>query len=336
MSKNIYLTFNYELFLDRWSGSKNILIEPTKLILKDLENARLKYNKEIKATFFIDTAWLLRLYEGGESMRAELMHIAAQLLTILSDGHKIGLLLNPAWQSATRHEGGWLFPKINRYRMDQLDDHEIKELVDSSINLLDSIIKPSFPDFKISLYRATGLSSQPFDKLEQIFIERGIFIDSSVAPKLWADSAKSRYDYRTAPIICDTWSFQKNPAKPQHDGLFTEYPIAVYTPSSMSTIFNEIERNIFKSKYKLETNPNKQNENKKPFWNSLIQLFCPEPSMLSLEQSNISYFRSALKKLHGDEIVVFSHPKFYTPSMSELINNIARDKKLNFKAIGED
>src|SRR5574344_1713483 len=103
---NIYLTLDYELFMGVNSGSvQNCLITPTNKLIEMMD----KY--KIKATFFVDGCYLLRLKElkdKYEKLNQDWKNITDQLSRLSSEGHDIELHIHPQWYDAKYVKGKWV------------------------------------------------------------------------------------------------------------------------------------------------------------------------------------------------------------------------------------
>jgi len=152
--KHLLFTFDYELFLGERSGNViDSVIEPTQHILNLLE----EYN--IKAIFFVDTTWLIKLKELSENCPAcknKLQLISSQIINIIKQGHDVFPHLHPHWMDAVYDpkKDEFNLQDITHYRINQLNQEEIKNIFDSSIAILQEIIHSDFPNYKINGFRA--------------------------------------------------------------------------------------------------------------------------------------------------------------------------------------
>ena len=149
--KHLLFTFDYELFLGERSGNViDSVIEPTQHILNLLE----EYN--IKAIFFVDTTWLIKLKELSENCPAcknKLQLISSQIINIVKQGHDVFPHLHPHWMDAVYdpQKDEFNLQNITHYRINQLNQEEINKVFDSSIAILRDIIHFDFPEYKIEL-----------------------------------------------------------------------------------------------------------------------------------------------------------------------------------------
>lgn len=214
---NIYLTWDYELFLGDKSGSiENCMIRPTDRLL-ELSN---KYN--IHFTFFVDATFLLRLSQLKDNFK-ELADgyraIIQQIKTMISTGNDVQLHVHPHWLSSTFDGIKWELD-YDRYKLSAFNTAEIEEILRKSKSHLEEIIGR-----EITSFRAGGFSLQPFNPLHDIFKKLGLKIDSSVFSYEKYSSPFQEYDYSRIPNT-SKWSFNFDPCIEESDGQFIELPIA--------------------------------------------------------------------------------------------------------------
>jgi glycosyltransferase involved in cell wall biosynthesis/peptidoglycan/xylan/chitin deacetylase (PgdA/CDA1 family) len=195
--KHLLFTFDYELFLGERSGNVlDSVINPTQEILNLLE----EYN--IKAIFFVDTTWLIKLKELSETYPAcknKLQLIYSQIINIVKQGHDVFPHLHPHWIDAIYNpqKDEFNLQNITHYRINQLNQEEIKNVFDSSIAILKEIIHYDFPDYKINGFRAGGWSIQPFEVFKESFKKHNIVYDFSVMPLVYQFTDAQHFDFST-------------------------------------------------------------------------------------------------------------------------------------------
>ncbi len=119
-TKNVLLTFDYELFQGKRSGSvENCMLLPTEKILSLL--------KKHKATaiFFIDMLYLCRLKElEGKSAKAkrDFELIEQQIIEIAKNGHYVFNHLHPHWLDAVydKEKNDWTLTNDSKYSFQSL------------------------------------------------------------------------------------------------------------------------------------------------------------------------------------------------------------------------
>jgi peptidoglycan/xylan/chitin deacetylase (PgdA/CDA1 family) len=199
IEKTLLFTFDYELFLGKRSG--NVLesvITPTQEVLNILNEYA------IRAIFFVDTTWLIKLKELARQhpkCANKLNLISSQLLNIIEEGHDVFPHLHPHWMDAVYNPDTDEFnlQNLNRYRINQLNDADREKLFDESITVLKDIINVDFPDYKINGFRAGGWSIQPFSHFKYSFKKHGIMYDFSVMPLVYQFSDAQQFDFSNCP-----------------------------------------------------------------------------------------------------------------------------------------
>ncbi|MBK9639444.1 MAG: hypothetical protein IPO63_17190 [Bacteroidetes bacterium] len=198
-TKNLLITFDYELFLGKRSGRPiDCILQPTQLLLDKLK----LYGA--KAVFFVDSTYLTRLKEQGKTNPEcldDLKEIGNQLIEMVKAGHYVEPHIHPHWLDAVYDTTTREFDlsDITRYRFHQLTDTDKKEVFTSSVQILNHIILPHFPNYKVNAFRAGGWSIQPFSDFKQQFIEHGIRYDLTVVNRLYQFSNAQLFDYSDAP-----------------------------------------------------------------------------------------------------------------------------------------
>jgi len=196
--KTILFTFDYELFLGERSG--NVLesvINPTQDIINTLE----EFN--IKAIFFVDTTWLIKLQELSElypACKNELQLISSQIINIVKSGHDVFPHLHPHWMDAVynQEKDEFNLNNISKYRINQLSNNEREKLFDDSISILKKIIHPDLPSYEIIGFRAGGWSIQPFEDFKSSFQKHAIQYDFSVMPLVYQYTNAQQFDFSTS------------------------------------------------------------------------------------------------------------------------------------------
>lgn len=219
--RNVIFSFDYELYLGLKSGSvEKCVIAPTAEMLGILKE------HGAKGIFFVDTTWLLRLREAGQThlaARINFEEVTAQLQTIVSSGHYIFPHLHPHWLDAKylEKDNQWELADQSRYHFHSLNDKERERLFKDSIALLNEIIIPVCPGYTPSGYRAGGWSIDPFSDFEPHFRKYGIKYEFS--------KMENSQPYRFND------NFLKN-----RNGDFTEFPITHIELTSFTILRNRL------------------------------------------------------------------------------------------------
>lgn len=224
MKKNLLITFDYELFLGRRSGTvEKCLIKPTNLILDVF-----KKNKIKNAVFFVDTTFILKLLEHhNEAGKHDLSKIKKQLVDILQAGHYIFPHLHPHWLDAKylKDINQWDLSDISRYRLHKLSIQEIEKLLNDSKTFIEEIQLEAGVKYSIDSYRAGGWCMQPFTYLKPVFEKSGIKNDFSVLSGFKNSNDNCFYDYSKAPEQL-IYRFTDDIVKADEKGVFTEFAIS--------------------------------------------------------------------------------------------------------------
>ncbi len=158
----IYLTFDYELFLGTPNGGiEDCLIIPTNKII-DVLNLQ-----NVKGTFYVDFAYL---YYLQQSRSIELDLIRKQLNALRKQGHSIQLHLHPHWIFKNSEKN-----QIPRYYIDQYSLEEIADIVEDLLKFAEK-----FCSLKLTSYRAGGLINKNLRDLDYYLKKLGLETDSSI------------------------------------------------------------------------------------------------------------------------------------------------------------
>lgn len=215
----ICYTYDYELFFKESGTIENCLIKPTDEIL-DLFK---KYNQ--CGTFFIDALYLERLKDIKEE-EVNYQKIVTQIKRIVSEGSRIELHLHTHWLDAIYKNGFWEFPSYEKYRIQVLEETEINNIFNRTINLLNSIAREVDDNYSVCCFRAGGWCIQPFDKLYNAFIENNIIIDSSLAIGI-SESNVRKYNFNNISLKNKShWNFDSDPLIENSNGVLIEVPIS--------------------------------------------------------------------------------------------------------------
>jgi hypothetical protein len=329
ITKDILLTFDYELFLGKRSGSvKKCLLSPTDKIRSSLN----KYN--LKAIFFVDTTYLFRLQNEAiqnENCKKNLELIFEQLHQLKHEGHYIYHHLHPHWLDAIYlpEIDQWDLSNISKYASSQISQIERDAIMEFSFSVINE-----FEGNQPSGFRAGGLYIQPFDIFKPYFKKYNILYDFSVVPDDFSFSKEFSYDFRNFPS--EPYNFQENLANKVDTGDFLEFPITMFKLNGLNKIMNGLYyRIIEKKKNNFDGIPTSLpiiNRTK----NSRFSMQLP----LSMEFLNPINKHSVLNLIEKNNYIHFlSHPKLITNmnlnSLNFILEKLYRNYKLNsdFKLI---
>jgi hypothetical protein len=227
MGKKIILTFDYELFLGKNTGTIiNSVIKPTEIILDVLRQ------NNAKAIFFVDATWLLFLKKNSPD---DLKTVSEQIKAIIRQGSSVELHLHPQWVKAYKKGESVFFDTDAYYKLHSFSQEEIMDIFKSSIDLLESITRQ-----KITCFRAGGFCIEPFEQLKQAFETFKIKYDFSSVPGVYLKNGNSfDFDFTDAPQL-PYYSFQDNVKVPVLKGEFTEVPLSTYNNNPFYRFLNNI------------------------------------------------------------------------------------------------
>lgn len=239
MKKNILLTFDYELFLGKRSGTvDNCLIRPTQRVLEILSQ------NQAKAIFFIDTAYLYRLEEISKSnsiAENDLKKITQQLVDIARNGHYLFHHIHPHWIDARFDEtmNQWNLSNTEHFALNLLDESERDFLFRYSDNFLTGIINKAESANKCNGFRAGGIFIEPFSCFKPWFEKYGITFEFSAVPGNKMDGEKCNYDFTQCPSD-RFYKFNDKVSCEDANGKFVEFPISKIRISGITKIVNSI------------------------------------------------------------------------------------------------
>lgn len=220
---NIFLTYDYELFFGKPTGSvEKCIIAPTNLLREIAKRTG------VKMVFFIDTGYLKKL-EFYKDIHPKVAHeyllIQNQIDNLVSEGHDCQLHIHPHWEDVTHNGAEWEMV-VSRYKLTDFSAEEILELV-----LEYKAILEKWTGKTAHSYRAGGWCLQPFEKIEKAFQQANLKLDSTVFPGGKFVAGNYYYDFTQTPVK-DKWRFQSDLCVEEKDGEFWEYPISnyFYTP----------------------------------------------------------------------------------------------------------
>jgi hypothetical protein len=312
-NNSLLFTFDYELFLGKNSGTViDVLVKPTQKLLK------LFSGSNIKAIFFVDTIYLIRLQALGltnEIAKKDFDIISNQLKEISVNGHYIYIHLHPHWLDATFNDKKkiWDLSNHSKYRVASLDKEERLYYFRTSTQLLSQITGRAL--FEFDGYRAGGWSITPFDDFIECFRDCGIRYEFSMMPGRYLESDAAVYDFRNAPQKI-VYKFNEDICKEEIDGEFTAVTITSY---AMNELMNYLDKLFQKIKWYInKVNPFIQKKGstvKAIVFSKGDALSKKEKNrrIAQFERLNIFQFISMRKHYHQSGMLhSVSHPKLMT------------------------
>jgi len=214
---DIYITLDYELFLNDLTGDvDNCLITPTNKLCTILN----KHN--IKATFYIDMAYIYRIYELRDryhNLAEDYLKVTRQVKELYNNGQQIGLHLHPQW-FFSKYDGTQWIVDFEHYKLSDMPEQDACSMFKACKIMLEQITGG-----KICSFRAGGYSIQTFHPFADLLQETGIKSDSSVLYKEKNLSRLHYYDYTDVPSS-DSYTFNSDVTKAVEQGTLIEYPIS--------------------------------------------------------------------------------------------------------------
>ena len=188
---DLFITLDYELFVGKKTGSvESCLLSPMNSFISMLD----RYG--IKATIFVDAAYLLRLSElkdKHDKLKSDFELISDHLKCLEQAGHDIQLHFHPQWIYSDYDSKQWIMD-FEHYKLSDLPENVLRTSFYSARLLLEEIIGK-----KIIAFRAGGYSLPTYSGYIDLFKLNGIKIDSSVLRGAYVDSKYQKYDYRNIP-----------------------------------------------------------------------------------------------------------------------------------------
>lgn len=320
-TKTIILTFDYELYLGKRSGTvENCLIKPVELINELFKTLGIR-----GAIFFIDTTFLatIRTHANSPQLLEAFRKIERQVNYLLENGHYIFPHIHPHWLDAKLMENfEWNLDNMTKYRFESCSNIEKDYLWNQSMEVLKLMRVDTF--HPIDGFRAGGWCIQPFDIFKPYFRKFGIKYDFSVMPRNVCYSNAQCYDFRTAPTMSH-YKFNDDPTSPDVDGDFFEFPISVRCNSNRNNFLFKL---FSKFNSKLGVRSFGDGSGVVP----ILQPNSPnysEYEMISMELLNAYTYKAYLDYCRKNDCIQFiSHPKMlslhnlkYFKKIIDVLNN---------------
>jgi hypothetical protein len=298
-TRKLLLTFDYELFLGKNSGSvKKCIIEPTEIILQTLKSTK------TKAIFFIDGTYLWHLSEAkvtNSIAKQDYEAIQLQLSKLYDHGHYLYLHIHPHWINATYdlELNCWNLSNKKNFAFKVLSLNEKEKVFKASFKALQEILKDR-PNYVIEGFRAGGLYIQPFSDFKPFFKEFGIKYDFSVLPGFISYSELHSFDFSN--ILSDrSYRFDEDVTKFSEKGDYLEFPISVFNMGLIYKVINSIWY-----RFVLSTT------DKEP-----IGKGSSSGNVLSIKKKGISQYLSS-KETYSIELLNLIKAKMYTRNLQKI------------------
>ena len=322
MKRNIFITFDYELFFGNKTGTlENCITKPTESILQVLEQHK------IKATFFIDTSYLIKLHEHSSisaSVKKDYSEITSQIKKIYKLGHCLQLHIHPHWEDSSFDGQDWVIV-TKRYRLHDFNDTKILEIIKKNKKILTDIVGET-----VFTYRAGGWCIQPFEKIKEGLKRNKIWLDSTLFSGGFNKSKTHLFDFKNMPQK-SCWRFENNPLEELEDGSFLEIPISscrvspvFYWKLAFTKLFGRDELKIFGDGKSIAGSK----------WDKLRMLTTFSNIAVSLDGFKASLVQKVFEsyvRRNEKNFVIISHPKAMSQySLNKLEEFIVANKNENF------
>ncbi len=184
------LTLDYELFGNGSGCLDSCLRQPV--------DQCLAVASEVSATvaLFVDAPEFLA-FRQTRCYRAASARIEEQLGLAVMNGHAVQLHLHPQWLGADYQDHHWSL-SMNKWRIGDLDKDTIDGLVVTGLAYLRTITGDDARH--CNTFRAGGWAIQPAAQTLSVLAQRGILMDSTVAPGSYNPARGDWYDFRRAPL----------------------------------------------------------------------------------------------------------------------------------------
>lgn len=237
-ARDILLTFDYELFLGESSGSVDAcMIEPTMEIIKILDTYKLK------AIFFVDTTYLLKLKEISEQYpeaNNDFSKVQKQIKELVNKGHKLYLHIHPHWKDAVYHPetNKWSCVHSEYFSFFNLSESERETVFAQSYTILNEMCLTN-KEHRIEGFRAGGLYIQPFEIFIPHFRKYNIKYEFSVLSGFSSKGTNYGYDFSDINEK-NIYQFDGDLATPVSRGSFFEFPISVIKSNLKTKLLNSL------------------------------------------------------------------------------------------------
>lgn len=302
---NIYITLDYELFLSTQTGTiDNCLIKPTSALLEKLN----EYG--VKATFFVDASYLLRLSQLDE-LKGDLVKVSSHVKALSEAGHSIQLHFHPQWLYSNYKDGRWIID-MEHYKLADMNEEDVIRYFSEAYNLLQSL--SSTP---ISSFRAGGYSLMDYDRYAQLFKQLGITSDTSVLRGRACSSHYQNYDFTHIPQK-SRYKFSSSIIKEDKSGGMIEYPISTASKNGFAITvktyckIKKADPSLLKKWGDGKSVGMDHFGMKERIFEYAKMLSYRSVVPASLDSGAImldEVVSSSLKKIQGDDIVIIGHPK---------------------------
>jgi len=338
-TKAIALTFDYELFLGRnHAPAQDVLATPTTLLLSELKKA------DIKATFFIDLTYLLRIKEvrrtqNVEPLEKEYQDILENISQMIQQGHELGIHFHPHWKDGHYRNGMWVFDSFQNYALHNLTDREREDLFSAGIGLFKELYEREETPIPSRLsFRAGGWCIHPFAQLRELFLRHRITIDSSVTVPF----IRTPYFYPGKIPTPEKYLRNKTAWRPlleDEKGEIMEIPTDTYFSTLPDLLLARIKSQPMEWKERGCFVPGKSGIGKHLLSAKKVLQF-GEYTMLTLDvrdagTSFAQFQRYSRRQKNKQGFVFLSHPKVFGEQSARMITKLVTSRQYHFLRLSE-
>lgn len=322
---DIYITLDYELFLNDITGDvAHCLLTPTKELMKVLEK------HQVKATFFVDMAYVYRLNElrcNYQSLQDDYDVIVNQIKDLAARGQKIGLHIHPQWFYSEYNGKEWNVD-FDHYKLSDMPEQEACDKFEICHKMLEDLI-----GCKVDSFRAGGFSIQTFKTFPIMMKKCGITKDSTVIYKGQTLSKLHYFDY-TSLQSPEVYRFDEDIVVPVKDGDITEYPISTSRMSFLAYCFKRYKFHHVSNNSNWGNGGDLPANRRSGFIHSLLKKIKPTVDVgASIDYQsffNLEYVYNKYKNSDRRTLVILGHPKNLSPlSLISLDEFIQKTKGIN-------
>lgn len=316
---NIFITLDYELYMSGNTGTvSNCIIKPVEKLME------VANKHQVKFSFFVDAAFLYRLYQLKDSctqLFADYRTVCENIQMLDKYGHDVEMHFHPQWLYSDFVDGKWIVD-MTHYKISDMDETFLFDVFEKSKMHLDSLLSSPTVSF-----RAGGYSLSSFAGFMDLFKRNNITIDSSVLRNSYCDSRFQSYNYIDVPIP-NIYKISCDLCRKDESGSIVEASIST---KRLSGIHYLLYRLLVKIKY----------------WNNDAMgdgasIGGGKRSILSSKLINASIDHYEIYKLKSflqttGDLIIIGHPKNQSEdSIKYLDNFIASTKEIhNYRTIEE-
>ena len=317
---NVFLTFDYEIFFGKNTGSiTKCMLDPTNRLIE------ISKKHGVNFTYFVDAGFLCQLKKNIEkypNLKRDYSSISKQLKELIINGDDIQLHVHPHWEKATYDGYKWDFNVNGCYSLSDFSIDKVAEIITNYKIELESITSK-----KISSYRAGGLAVQPFSKIKKALEQNNIFTDSSVQHYGHKQTESYGFDFRKAPLK-GKYMFSDNVCKEDLNGKFTEMPIGGWKYPKLFYWKLYGLGFLFPSKHKFIGDGNyvsEKNERKNKMMSTRYDNVCCDGYYSNM----LNKILKEMKKKDRSDVVILGHPKSQTVfSLNKIDSFLSINKSL--------